>query len=296
MQADAEPFPRLAIVSWEIECAFAFQIVLQGHADKRQWLRLRQGARHEATTMELSNSKRLLYTANCTVTKYTPDEQKKIELKPGAGYPKSFMMRSLALQPKDLDRLQGALGAGGAATHRDEHGKLVDIALKLSSLRNQMSMMELAESMAPISYDALTDFVSQVVKLRPPLATTAFLLTWSQQRRRISPVGRQHLERVEMYSAGVQKGEFVFTVPMAPMETITISHKEWSTSSREFEEIVQDYFEIYSERGVAKKSDAPMSTEDESKHSNALNFGASLSGSYSGVSFSSGIQRYQYIV
>lgn len=233
--------------------------------------------------MELTNSKRLLYTANYVVTQYTPDEQKKIESKPGAGYPKAFMMRSLALTAKDMDRLQGALGAGAAAAHRDEHGKLVDIALKLSSARNPMSMMELVANMAPISYDALTEFVSQAVKLHEPSAATAFLLTWSQQRRRISPIGRLHLERVEMYSAGVQKGELVFTVPMAPMETITISHKEWSTSSREFEEIVQDYFESYSERGVAEKSDASMSTENESKRANALSFGASLSGSYAGV-------------
>ena len=44
-----------------------------------------------------------------------------------------------------------------------------------------------------------------------------------------------------MYPAGVQKGELVFTVPMAPGETVSISHKEWSTSSREFEEIVQRF-------------------------------------------------------
>ena len=86
-----------------------------------------------------------------------------------------------------------------------------------------------------------------------------------------------------MYPAGVQKGELVFTVPMAPGETVTISHKEGSTSSREYEEIVQDFFESYSERGVAEKTDASMSTESESKHSSALNFGATLSGEYAGV-------------
>ena len=86
-----------------------------------------------------------------------------------------------------------------------------------------------------------------------------------------------------MYPAGVQKGELVFTVPMAPHETVTISHKEWSTSTREFEEIVQDFFESYSERGVAEKTDASMSSENEAKHSSAINFGASLSGGYGGV-------------
>src|SRR4051794_12547740 len=94
-----------------------------------------------------------------------------------------------------------------------------------------MSMMELATSLAPISYNALTDFVSQVVEVRPLSAATAFLLAVSQQRRRISPIGRLHLERVEMYSAGVQKGELVFTVPMAPMETISIPRSDASFGS-----------------------------------------------------------------
>jgi hypothetical protein len=55
---------------------------------------------------------------------------------------------------------------------------------------------------------------------------------------------------------------------------------QWSTSSQEYEQIAQDYFESYSERGVAEKTDASMSTENQSRHSNVLNFGATLSGSY----------------
>jgi hypothetical protein len=96
-------------------------------------------------------------------------------------------------------------------------------------------------------------------------------------------MGHGNSQSVVPYSAGVQKGELVFTVPMAPGETIRISHKEWSSSTREFEEIVQDYFESYSEKGVAEKSDASMSSENESKHSSDLSFGASLSGTYAGV-------------
>ena len=46
---------------------------------------------------------------------------------------------------------------------------------------------------------------------------------------------------------------------------------------------MQDYFESYSEKGVAEKSDASISSENEAKHSNALDFGASLSGTYTGV-------------
>lgn len=135
--------------------------------------------------------------------------------------------------------------------------------------------------MARIPQDALDDFVQLSSTVKPSLASAFFAL--ANRRATISPIGRLHLERIEMYPAGVQKGELVFTVPMAPGETISISHKEWATSSREFEEIVQDYFESYSEKGVAEKSDASISSENEAKHSNALNFGASLSGTYTGV-------------
>ena len=80
-----------------------------------------------------------------------------------------------------------------------------------------------------------------------------------QSRMTVEPVGNLHLERIEMYPAGVERGELVHSVPLAPAETINISHKEWSVTEREFEDIVQDYFEGYSEQGVAEKTDIAMS-------------------------------------
>jgi hypothetical protein len=107
-----------------------------------------------------------------------------------------------------------------------------------------------------------------------------------QSRMSIEPVGNLHLERIEMYPAGVQRGELAHSVPLAPGETVNISHKEWSVSEKEFEDIVQDYFEGYSEQGVAEKTDIAMSTDSQSQHATALNVGASLSASYSSVTLS----------
>jgi hypothetical protein len=107
-----------------------------------------------------------------------------------------------------------------------------------------------------------------------------------QSRMDIEPVGWLHLERVEMYPAGIQRGELVHSVPLAPGETVNISHKEWSVSEKEFEDIVQDYFEGYSEQGVAEKTDIAMSNDSQSQHTTALNVGASLSASYSSVTLS----------
>ncbi|MDB6101931.1 MAG: hypothetical protein JWO52_1930 [Gammaproteobacteria bacterium] len=233
--------------------------------------------------MELTNSKRLLYTASYVTTRYTPDEQREAERQPGGGYQKSYVLRSLDLQRPDLGRIRTALNGQRKTPQRDDLEKLFLVAQKLSDAHGKISTMELAASMAPISYEALTSFTTLSSTVTEVSSRAALMLTVANQQRKISPIGRLHLERVEMYPAGVQKGELVFTVPMAPGETISISHKEWSTSSREFEEIVQDYFESFSEKGVAEKSDASMSSENESKHSSALNFGASLTGTYTGV-------------
>lgn len=231
--------------------------------------------------MELINSKRLLFTASYVTTQLTPEEQRKIGSRPGGGYTKANTLRSLDLHPRDLAQLRAVLNRQHGAGGHDEHEKLFAVAERLAASGHQTSTMELAATMAPISFEALNSFVklSSTIKDR----AVPFLLAWSEQRQKISPIGRLHLERVEMYSAGVQKGELVFTVPMAPGETITISHKEWSTSSREFQEIVQDFFESYSEKGVAEKSDASMASENDTRRSTAINFGASLSGSYAGV-------------
>jgi hypothetical protein len=64
---------------------------------------------------------------------------------------------------------------------------------------------------------------------------------------------------------------------------------EWSTSSQEYEQIVQDSFESYSERGVAEKTDASLTAENESKHSSGFNFNASMSGSYTGVTLTTSL-------
>ncbi len=107
-----------------------------------------------------------------------------------------------------------------------------------------------------------------------------------QSRMTVEPIGNLHLERIEMYPAGVEQGELVHSVPLAPGETVNISHKEWSVTEREFEDIVDDYFEGYSEQGVAEKTDISMSTDSQSQHATALNLGASLSASYATVTLS----------
>lgn len=124
--------------------------------------------------------------------------------------------------------------------------------------------------------------------LNATLDTSALygIIAGFQSHMTIEPVGNLHLERIEMYPAGIERGELVHSIPMAPGETVNVSHKEWSITEKEFSDIVQDYFEGYSEQGVADKTDVAMSTDSQSQHSTALNVGASLSASYASVTLS----------
>jgi len=99
-------------------------------------------------------------------------------------------------------------------------------------------------------------------------------------------VGLLHLERLSFIPAGIERGELVHSVPLSPGEEVNISHKEWSNTSEEFERIVTDYIETYSEEGVTEKSEIAQSTNSQQQHSSGFNLGVTASGSYGPVSIS----------
>ncbi len=103
-----------------------------------------------------------------------------------------------------------------------------------------------------------------------------------EERMRVEPIGRLHLERLCFVPVGLDRGEVVHTVPLAPKETVNISHREWSLRSEEFERMVQDSFEGYSEQGVTEKNDLSQSSENQARHGRTLSMSASAS--YFGVS------------
>src|SRR5438105_10506810 len=103
------------------------------------------------------------------------------------------------------------------------------------------------------------------------------------QMMQVIPVGLLHLERLNFTPAGIERGELIHSVPLAPAETINITHKEWSNTSEEFEKIVTDYQEGYSEQGVTEKAELSQSTTSQEQHSTSFNTGVTASGSYGGV-------------
>jgi len=106
------------------------------------------------------------------------------------------------------------------------------------------------------------------------------------ERFGIEPVGLLHLERLSFIPAGIERGELLHSVPLSPGEEVNISHKEWSNTSEEFERIVTDFIEAYSEEGVTEKSEIAQSTNSQQQHSSGFNLGVTASGSYGPVSIS----------
>ncbi len=89
-------------------------------------------------------------------------------------------------------------------------------------------------------------------------------------QRNLQPIGLLHLEQLVVTPLAVERGELVYTLPLAPHEKVTLAHKEWTLREEEYARFVQDYFENYSERGVAEKSDMAVSARSETEHTKTL--------------------------
>jgi hypothetical protein len=106
------------------------------------------------------------------------------------------------------------------------------------------------------------------------------------KRLEIEPVGYLHLERIGFTPVGIERGELVYSVPLSPKEEVNITHKEWSNTSEEFERIVTDYLETFSEEGVTEKSELSQATASQQQHSSGFNMSVTASGGYGPVSIS----------
>ena len=92
-------------------------------------------------------------------------------------------------------------------------------------------------------------------------------------RRAFEPLGLLHLESLEMTPVDIERGELLYSLPLAPKEKVTLSHKEWAVRQTEFTEFVQDYLENYSERGVAETDEIALSSENETRRTDRTSIG-----------------------
>jgi hypothetical protein len=236
--------------------------------------------------MDLSNSKRILYSASHLSSTLTDEERRHFNTQPGGALMKLNLLRALNVTSDTHVQLRTQLKLASTDL-RHSFETLLTTSAQLS--QGTASHLDIARSLTTVPDSALLAYAKAVASIAPPQSYLQLFSDIYERQTRISPVGRLYLERIEMFPIGVERGEMVFTVPMAPGESTTISHREWSVSSRGYEDVVQDSLETYSERGVTEKSDSSTATENEVHQSNRLNFGATLSGSYGPVSLTTNL-------
>jgi hypothetical protein len=102
-------------------------------------------------------------------------------------------------------------------------------------------------------------------------------------------IGYLHLERMSFTPAGIERGRLVHSVPLSPGEEVNIRQREWSRTTEEFERIVTDYLEEFSEQGVTEKTELAQSVDSQKQHSNAFNTAVSTSGEAWGFSITASV-------
>jgi hypothetical protein len=127
------------------------------------------------------------------------------------------------------------------------------------------------------------------VAVSEQLKHSANVLAAFKKQVDVEPIGFLHLERLTFAPDGIERGELVYSVPLAPGEEVNITHKEWATTAEEFEKIVTDYIEEFSEEGVTEKSELVQATSSQHQHSSGINTGVTASGGYGPVSMTSSL-------
>ncbi|MDX6356445.1 MAG: hypothetical protein QOF98_3348 [Streptomyces sp.] len=91
-------------------------------------------------------------------------------------------------------------------------------------------------------------------------------------------LGWMNLERLEMAPNGIERGELLATIPLAPLEETAVTQKEWSVQKKEFTSIVTDSLETVSETGVTDNTELSQSTTSQQEHANQFNITGTVSG------------------
>lgn len=227
----------------------------------------------------------------------------------GGGIVKLGAVRQLALSPGDTDQVRDHLQAADRLYDGDT--ALVSPAafdvLKGFEERLVPSLRPGRTSLSQVPAGELSRFAEALIEVRTEqlkeagrtrsqdtigqaaqaLNTAVVALRGLEVNTASPPIGMLNLERIEMVPIGLQRGELVSTIPLAPGEETAVTHKEWSVTSKEFTTIVTDALEEISETGVTDNTDLAQSTASQSQHSNQFNITGTVQGGIPIISGSS---------
>ena len=159
---------------------------------------------------------------------------------------------------------------------------LLDWSLKNNVEDNKISqIMELAENLTVPMENVTVEYM--MMKSDDSLFYTSGIIDAFRSKLNTEPIGFLHLERLSFTPVGIERGELVHSVPLSPGEEVNIIHKEWSNTSEEFQRIVTDYMENFSEEGVSEKNDLAQSSNSQQQHTDGYNLSVTASGGYGPV-------------
>jgi hypothetical protein len=161
---------------------------------------------------------------------------------------------------------------------------LLSFGRELVAARRQA--LERLQQVTPAKTKMSPNSAIAIAKHQLHVATVATNSLDANLEPRVHPIGMLNLERLEMTPAGIERGEILATIPLAPGEKTAVDQKEWSVTSKEFTSIVTDFKENYSETGVTENTELARSTSSETQHSNQFDLDNTVSGSYGFVTAS----------
>lgn len=186
-----------------------------------------------------------------------------LELRPGEA--DMARERATAGGVDELVSLFGDTGAGGGPVDLPQPGALADIPVD--------SLRLFGNTVADLRREAADEPTGDRLVLAAVSAVTGLEINTA-----VNPLGMLNLERLEMTPAGIERGELIATIPLAPLEETAVIEKEWSVQSKEFSSIVTDELEQFSETGVTDNTELAQSVNSQQQHSNQFNITGTVSG------------------
>lgn len=206
----------------------------------------------------------------------------------GSAAVKAGFVRQLRLQPGEVADVRGSVRAGDASAP--------DSVLDLLESHEKAAVPSLqpqASRYADVPVEDLAAFGRTLIAVRQRrveesgdsagaasqlLHAAALATRGLDVQTTASPLGMLNLERLEMAPAGIERGELIATIPLAPLEETAVTQKEWSVQTKEFTSIVTDSLENYSETGVTDNTELSQSTTSQTAHSNQFNITGTVHG------------------
>jgi hypothetical protein len=186
----------------------------------------------------------------------------------------AFGKAVVAIRQKSLSQLRQQTTSASSAVGAVVTG-VATVAKKTRAKAGGRTTNSTVTAMSAPAAQASTSALGQAISLANSAtgAVNAFEASVSA-----TPIGYLNLERLEMTPAGIERGELLATIPLAPKEQTAVVQKEWSVTTQEFTSIVTDSLENYSETGVTENTDLSQSTTSQTQHGNQFNITGTVSG------------------